>query len=135
MRGPAALVALVAALGVPWFGLAAHGAAPVGPSLQELVDATAPGGVLRPPPGVGTLVMTTFESGTPEGWDGVVLPDGQWRYSNRVENLIKSRPEDEFRYMMENGYRRKRGRSANQMAFEPTLLVQLPEDRGSGRWR
>jgi len=57
--------------------------------------------------------------------DVVQTPDGSFKSGPRVERLIKQR-EEEFRYMLENGYRIRRKTPDGQMMVAPSLLIPVP---------
>jgi hypothetical protein len=58
--------------------------------------------------------------------DLIQRPDGRWYFGPQVERLIASRPNDEFRYMTENGFLRKFRGPDGKMYPAPAQLVRVP---------
>jgi len=55
----------------------------------------------------------------------VLKTDAGYQFGPRVEQLIKQR-EDEFRYMLENGYRIRKKTPDGQMILPPSVLIPVP---------
>jgi hypothetical protein len=66
--------------------------------------------------------------------DVTATPDGQWRYSARLEQMVQSRPDDEFKYLTENGHLRKRRGPTGEMIAPPSRLVPVPRDAWGSQW-
>ena len=55
----------------------------------------------------------------------VLKTDAGYQFGPRVEQLIKQR-EEEFRYMLENGYRIRKKTPDGQMILPPSVLIPVP---------
>jgi len=64
----------------------------------------------------------------------VQRPDGQWWYGARVEELIDSRPDEEFKYMTENGHQMRYYAPDGQPMLAPSQLVKVPHGDSPILW-
>jgi hypothetical protein len=62
------------------------------------------------------------------------MQNGQWIYGPAITNMIEDRPQDEFKYLTENGHIRKYPTPTGVMQPRLSQLIEVPGASGDRLW-